>query len=290
MTNPLLYAAEAETVYEAAIHYSTQDFSVLPCRGKKPGLLNWKHLQERRADLATINKWDEAGLLENVGIICGRVSNNLVVIDLDGRQAVEAFSAQFPALLDTYTVQSGSGQGAHLYLYVDDLPPTTRVVGGPGGNVELRADGCYVVAPPSIHPSGNPYTISNAAPILRVYQVREVVTWIKALMLEKHGGVMPPPTPRTPVQRATGWAGAALRAECAAVFHAPAHSRNDTLNRAAFKLGQLVGAGLLIRRDVEQELLIAAAPLAQADGDMSVIKTIRSGLTAGINNPRKVGA
>jgi hypothetical protein len=64
-------------------------------------------------------------------------------------------------------------------------------------------------------------------------------------------------------------------------------SRNDTLNRAAFALGRLVGAGLLDPALVTNELAAAArwAGLGRAETS----RTIRSGLTAGRRSPVDIG-
>ena len=179
----ILQSAQASTVHQAALRYASANISVLACRrNKAPALANWKHLQQRCADAATINSWHDPGLLESVALICGRVSGNLVVVDCDGLDAVAAFSARFPKLLDTYTVRSGSGQGAHFYYYAKLCPPTTRVIGAPVGNLELRADGCYVIAPPSVHPSGQRYAVTNPTRILHVFDLHEVVLWIRHLI------------------------------------------------------------------------------------------------------------
>ena len=107
----------------------------------------------------------------------------------------------------------------------------------------------------------------------------------------------PPPVQRSaarwaPGEWATGgrviahpdrYAQAALTAESERVASAPVGTRNDTLNRAAFALGRLVGAGLLDPGDVVRELDAAArrAGLGRAE----VRRTIRSGLTAGRRSP-----
>src|SRR5262249_13425612 len=54
------------------------------------------------------------------------------------------------------------------------------------------------------------------------------------------------------------YARAALEGECATFAAAPKGIRNTTLNRAAFKLGTLVGSGHLPRDLVEDRLLDAA--------------------------------
>ncbi|QEH34273.1 hypothetical protein OJF2_28080 [Aquisphaera giovannonii] len=83
-----------------------------------------------------------------------------------------------------------------------------------------------------------------------------------------------------------GYASSALDSECRAVGQARDGARNATLNAAAFSLGQLVGAGLLDRPTVEQRLLAAAAGYVRDDGEAAALKTIRSGLDAGQNQPR----
>jgi hypothetical protein len=62
-------------------------------------------------------------------------------------------------------------------------------------------------------------------------------------------------------------------------------NRNDTLNRAAYVLGQLVGAGLLDRRTVQRDLAEAARDVGL--GPVEAARTIHSGLTAGALNPRQ---
>ena len=78
----------------------------------------------------------------------------------------------------------------------------------------------------------------------------------------------------------------ALDDECQAVAMAPDGEQNETLNTAAFNLGQLVGAGVLNRSEVERRLLDAAAGYVQKDGEAQARATIRSGLNAGQNQPR----
>ncbi len=284
----IVEAAEGPTVLDAALAYADLGLSVIPCHGKVPALASWAARQQVRARRVNIQVWDREGILENVGVVCGRVSGNLVVMDLDGLDAFACYAREWPRLLDTYTVRSGSGQGYHLYYQVDVLPKTTRAVQTAAGNVELRADGTYVVAPPSLHPvSGKMYVVARALPIMRLPHLNDVVRWIKTLIAAKHGGAPPAATPRKSVENSTGWGIVATRNEADAVRAALPGERNNRLNLAAFKLGQIVGAGKLSRSYVESELYSAAAALAETDGEQSVLRTIKSGLDAGIRNPRR---
>lgn len=282
----ILAAAQAPTLLQAALTYELLGFSVLACSGKKPAV-NWSAFQQRRTHRDTIHKWAEYGLLTNVGIITGEVSGNLVVVDLDGHDAVLAFYMRFRDLMNTYAVTSGSGNGMHLYYYVHDLPPTTRVVGCPYGNIELRANGCYVVAPPSIHPSGKPYEVAFASPIQYVDNLRPVMEWIKSLIAQKHGGIMPPATNSSAVKSVSAWAQAALTGECANVRLATKGARNITLYRAALKMGSLIADGKLERWRVEDALLEAASALTQTDGEGATLRTIVSGIKQGMESSRE---
>jgi hypothetical protein len=276
---------EAPVIFEAAHRYVERGFSILPCTGKRASI-KWEALCERPPTPADVNRWRDMGVLHNIGIIGGAVSGNLVIVDLDGDEAVDRFSRGFPSLMDTYTVQSGSGHGLHLYLRAGILP-ASKHTNQPWGNVELRAHGCYVIAPPSIHPdSGRRYEVINRVPLKQVTSLTLLCNWID----EQNAWTRTPrpETSFTSERPAIGekWALAALHAECAAVRTAPAGSRNHTLNRAAFKLGQLVGAGKLDRADVARDLYAAAAQLVADDGEQAVNRTIESGLAAGIVNPR----
>jgi putative DNA primase/helicase len=79
---------------------------------------------------------------------------------------------------------------------------------------------------------------------------------------------------------------AAVDAECRAVASAPEGQRNDTLNRAAFALGQLVGAHALGRREAEARLLAAALTCGLDHREADA--TIRSGLDGGEQHPRQI--
>ncbi len=61
-------------------------------------------------------------------------------------------------------------------------------------------------------------------------------------------------------------------------------TRHDTLNRAAFSLGQLVGSGLLPELAVVTSLTDAARQSGLPERDIPRI--IRSGITAGARHPR----
>lgn len=293
-------------VYDAAMHYSIEGFSVLPCRGKRPALSSWKQGQSKRANGHDIQDWQRHGLLENVGIICGCVSENLVVVDLDGLGAVEKFYERFPDWnAKTLTIRTGSGRGEHLYFFVEDMPENLNVRTEDGG-FEIRGNGMYVIAPPSVHPdTGNRYEVVHWVDIATVDNLLEISLWFNSLKKKQERkesknksstwkndnlsiANAEPYSERLAQSLEDKWAQAALCGEIDRVRSAAAGERNTTLNKAAFALGQLVGGNALDQEAVERELFAAADAigLIADDGERSVRKTISSGLLAGVQQPR----
>lgn len=91
------------------------------------------------------------------------------------------------------------------------------------------------------------------------------------------------PAPTTPGD-ANRWAGRALAAETDAVAAATEGTRNDTLNTAAYNLGQIVAGGNLDELTVVQALTGAARVAGLPPREID--QTIRSGMKAGYEHPR----
>ena len=102
-----------------------------------------------------------------------------------------------------------------------------------------------------------------------------------------------PPAPREPFDPARTWRGvgyaqAALDQEVERVRAATEGTRNHTLNRAAFALGQLVAGGELERGMVLTELTAAARAIGLGDAEIGA--TLASGLASGGLSPRRAPA
>jgi hypothetical protein len=174
----LLAAAQQDTPAQAAQAYLRLGLSVLPLNGKRPAIA-WGAYQTRLPGEDEIADWTRRGLFKGVGIVCGAVSGNLVVLDLDGQEAYATFARRFRYLAETYTVCTGSGVGVHLYLRVDDLPAPLQALDTPIGHLELRSTGQQVAAPPSPHPTSKRlYQIMRPQPILRVGSLAHARAWI----------------------------------------------------------------------------------------------------------------
>ena len=134
---------------EHALAYLDAGFSIIPLTGKKPAVESWRAFMTALPSKDRVERcWTEHPEA-NIGIVTGKISG-VTVLDLDAKgdeEMMAKFKKEFPSPL---TVKTGGG-GLHAYFrYV----PVKNAVRIPYANypLDLRSDGGYVVAPPSIHP------------------------------------------------------------------------------------------------------------------------------------------
>lgn len=124
--------------------------------GKKGGL-PWKSLQfnrldrdDRRYGLQTLF----AGKI-NLAVMCGRTSGNLFVIDCESRESLRHHMAQLhQRRIPLWVVQTA--RGGHIYLRARD-GEVHNVAPDILQDAEIKGQQGYVLAPPSVHPSGAIY-------------------------------------------------------------------------------------------------------------------------------------
>ena len=142
----------------AALDYLRRGWSVIPItsQGKRP-LIPWRDYQDRLATDAEVRAWFRRWPAANLAIVTGAVSG-LVVLDVDtghgGSVSLRALEQANGALGPTPSVVSGGG-GRHYYFAHPGTPVRNRAGLRPG--IDLRGDGGYIVAPPSVHASGVAY-------------------------------------------------------------------------------------------------------------------------------------
>lgn len=249
--------------------------------------------------------WKE---VKGVAAICGPVSNNLVCVDFDAPQGKNDGFPQ--SIIDSFLQALGEAKpwivrtprgGWHLWLRCPDLELDKGKLDraarnlSKGHHIEIRWQGHYVVLPGSLHPNGGIYqfvpsepdglpgTVS-AADLLAAY---DAVT-VAETPNERSNGVAPESLPRHRSGAYGGVSAYAMRAleeEAGRVRSARSGGRNETLNVAAFALGQLVAGGELDQGTVEDELLRAALDCGLGEGEARA--TIASGLNAGFAQPRQ---
>lgn len=146
---------------EWAIEYARNGLAVFPLRERDKIPATRNGFKDATKDLNQIVEWWNQNPNYNIGIATGAVSGGLVVIDVDqdsekgkdGIASITAWMKQNGKLNETAEVNTGRG-GLHLFYRTNQaFGNRTNLL----KNVDVRADGGYVVAPPSIHPNGNPY-------------------------------------------------------------------------------------------------------------------------------------
>ena len=138
--------------------YLLRGWSIFPLpRGRKIPDRPWKRWQSARPSLFVVEQWFRQAPDANVAVVTGAISG-LVVADIDlvkhpdaAREFSQRSGGELPA---APTVRTGGG-GLHLFFAHPGFPVRSRAGLFPG--LDVRADGAFVVAPPSLHPSGSVY-------------------------------------------------------------------------------------------------------------------------------------
>lgn len=160
---------KTQTMFFKALQYLLTDgYSVIPLgKDKRPLLASWKEYQTRLPSEEELKTWWEKWPSANIGVVTGKISG-ISVIDIDIYKANNTTLDKFPK---TLTIKTGNG-GYHLYYeYVEGLSISANAYANLPG-VDIRSDGGYVVAPPSVtsylkegKPSGGEYTYHDTHPI-----------------------------------------------------------------------------------------------------------------------------
>lgn len=140
-----------DDVLAEAVRLQRIGISVIPIgQEKRPAIKAWKPFQREAADEDQIRDWfgrrDDLGL----AIILGPVSGHLIARDFDIHEAWRSWASEYPKL-ERMLPTVETSRGRHVYARIAGCPAITHADG------ELRTRGQYVVAPPSLHPSGHRY-------------------------------------------------------------------------------------------------------------------------------------
>jgi hypothetical protein len=147
----------------SALRLAEDGFPVFPVRpgDKRPLISGWK--EAATMDPAIIAAWWSQWPDANIGIVTGERSG-LVVLDVDvatgGLESFEELKSCISDWPDTLMVRTGSG-GLHVYFRMWDGIRIGNSVSKLAPGLDIRGEGGFVVAPPSLHASGNRYEWIN---------------------------------------------------------------------------------------------------------------------------------
>ena len=125
--------------WQGLIDYGFNVMPLLP-QSKRPLVSSWKPLQSQKYD----GEFPENG---NAAVICGKISGNLYVVDLDDASIYDDLSEYH----DTLTVKTGKGY--HLYFRCVGNPPVNihGMMDKRGRTIDIKGESGYVVAPGSFY-------------------------------------------------------------------------------------------------------------------------------------------
>ena len=145
-----------------ALYYAGMGLPVFPVKGGGKAPLTEHGCKDASTDAGQILKWWERWPDANIGIATGVGDRPLLVLDVDinhdkgkfGDETLDDLVKRFGDLPETWLCLTGGG-GLHYYFFNDDPALTIGTNVLPG--LDFRSRGGYVVAPPSLHESGNRY-------------------------------------------------------------------------------------------------------------------------------------
>jgi hypothetical protein len=293
-------ALKTLTPLEAAIEYAHRGWQVLPlwwpattgdCACGRPDCESpakhpiWRlaprGVHDSTSQVSTIAWWWRSIPHANVGIRTGAASR-LIVLDIDGRAGGQSLRELVAAhgTFGARWARTGGG-GWHAYLAHPGIA-VPNSAGRLGDGLDVRGDGGYVVAPPSRHRTRRLYRWISADDD----GLAAVPAWLVELAAPARLDTST--TVRLEGATVAAYAQAALEGECREVAQSAPGCRNHRLNLAAFKLGQLVGAGILAEETAASALV--AAGLTAGPGERKIRSTVLRGLRAGQRHPRTVSA
>jgi Bifunctional DNA primase/polymerase, N-terminal/AAA domain len=173
-----------------------------PAQWKRPAIKEWKQFQEELVPEPRFKQWYSQGGLfvrhQNMGILTGRASRNVFVLDLDtykGSGAAEWWRAQcflnnHDEIPHSWRSRTGGG-GQHLFFRAPEgwlIPNNATPLG-----VDVKGQGGFVVVPPSLHTDGI-YTWEPGYSPDEVGELEEAPQWLLDAIdavAESYGGHKP---------------------------------------------------------------------------------------------------
>jgi len=126
---------------EQALVWHSQNITPIPCEGKV-ARVPWACWQNKLPPQLLVERWFSTPA--NLALICGGQSG-LVVLDFDNLATYKKWRLTHPGYRDSYTVATPR-PGKHVYFFCNEPVNTTL---HPVDGLDIKAQGGYVIAPPS---------------------------------------------------------------------------------------------------------------------------------------------
>ena len=177
-------------ILRTALEFAANGICAVPVAtdgSKRPALTHWKQYQNQLPTPEELLTWFSNA--EGVGVICGKVSGNLEMLELEGRAVADklhldlkemahnaGLSDVWDRINNGYVEVTPSGGLHWLYRIDGEVPGNTKLARRPGENggvdvlAETRGEGGFVIVAPTngtCHPSGGKWEmlVGNAKSI-----------------------------------------------------------------------------------------------------------------------------
>ncbi len=170
--------------------------SLIPIRlmSKNPDLSRERQYQKRRPTEGEVRDW--FAIARNIAVLCGEISGGLLVQDFDSKNAAGelvpglslacfryCYAQREDLLKETPVVETGTGIHVWLRKKGGGKTKNTTLRYKPGAlrwlPVDIKGEGGYVVAPPSVHPSGKSYRFLGEFATIREVDEAEVLEFLR---------------------------------------------------------------------------------------------------------------
>jgi hypothetical protein len=259
-----------------ALELASSGLSVFPCAQSKTPVKGSAGFKEASTDPQRVRYLFRRYRGTLIGVATGELSG-IDALDIDSAKHSEAGDwLRSWGRIETRTHQTRSG-GSHLLFRHE--PGLGCQESYPVAGVDLRADGGYIIWWPAAG-----------------FEIRDapIIQWPQKLIavLRKPAAKPPRSTPLRPTSAA--YAAHAIAGACRAILEAPNGLQATTLNREAFSLGTLVGAGSAVDDLVRRALQETGRKMRNYDDRKpwrpdQINKIVDAGLRAGIERPRRMG-
>jgi putative DNA primase/helicase len=305
--------ARRSELHAAAVHYWELGFRCIPLHhvqgtqcscgdpgcsspGKHPLFGNWQ-VPDMDPD-ADASWWRRLGAGETspinwepragIGILTGEPSGvfalDIDVTSVDGFETLGRLEGEHPEepIPATLTVTTGS-RGRHYYFAMPSFSFGNAKPWGKSSGIDIKADKGFTVAPPSISGFGGYSFLQN---VTSIGEVAKAPSWILQALREHQSrqfGQITGNPPAVPDKLLRAYMASAIGGVASMLRHAPEGERNNTLNAAAFRLGQFGAHGLIAEAEARQ--VLTDAGLATGMTRREVANTITSGWHSGLDEP-----
>ena len=275
--------------------YLQRGWFIFPLRqnGKEPITSNG--FKDASNDSSVIQDWILKFPYANIGI--ATEASNLIVVDCDSSKgeappapwnqpgikegvdvfltAVEESGNHFD--FNTFTVATPNN-GLHYYFHDKGSPIPSRTNANGLWRVDIRSKGGYIVAPGSCLANGS-YEVDE------IGGITPMPLWMRALVSPKKSTTITAiRTSTTTYSKSNGYCEAGVRREIQTLSMASVGTRNDSLNRASFNCGKLVGVCPDLRDFVINALKRSAISIGLSEAEAA--RTIASAFKAGLEASR----